>query len=253
MRGLTAAPPGPPTASGISEVVVRLTEHGLPRRERAGLLARLVGLLLRAAKESGTGAMSAGRWATDLLLEVAPHLPVRDRAALQAAYGGLVGEALAEAMIRAASKATAAVGAAGGALSAAQMAAPPTLLATPVQLVAETVAVVAIEVRLVAELHEAYGVVVQGSPTERGAAFVQSWMSKRSVDVFAPEGSRASALLGTAVRRQLRARLLRRLGRNLSTVAPFLAGAVVGAELNRRETLSLGERVAADLRPLPRR
>ena len=40
---------------------------------------------------------------------------------------------------------------------------------------------------------------------------------------------------------------MRRLGRNLSTLAPFLAGALAGAELNRRETKALGEALLRDL------
>jgi hypothetical protein len=43
--------------------------------------------------------------------------------------------------------------------------------------------------------------------------------------------------------------VLRRFGRNVSSLAPFLAGAVAGAELNRRETRSLGDALTRDLRP----
>ena len=52
---------------------------------------------------------------------------------------------------------------------------------------------------------------------------------------------------GSGARQQLRARLVRRLGRNVSTLAPFLAGAVAGAELNRRETRKLGDALRTDL------
>jgi hypothetical protein len=55
-------------------------------------------------------------------------------------------------------------------------------------------------------------------------------------------------VLGTAARQQLRMRVLRRLGRNVTTMAPFLAGAVAGAELNRRETRKLGDALCKDLR-----
>ena len=57
-----------------------------------------------------------------------------------------------------------------------------------------------------------------------------------------------SALVASAARAQLRTRLVRRSVRNLSTLAPFLLGAAAGAELNRRETRSLGEALRADLR-----
>ena len=41
--------------------------------------------------------------------------------------------------------------------------------------------------------------------------------------------------------------MVRRLRRNLTSLAPFLAGAVAGAELNRRETRALGEALQRDL------
>ena len=46
-----------------------------------------------------------------------------------------------------------------------EFAAPPTLLTAPVQLAAETLLVAAIEIKLLAELHEVYGV-----PADRPAA-----------------------------------------------------------------------------------
>jgi len=40
---------------------------------------------------------------------------------------------------------------------------------------------------------------------------------------------------------------VRRFGRNLSTMGPFLTGAAVAGFLNRRSTLSLGEQIRKDL------
>jgi hypothetical protein len=40
---------------------------------------------------------------------------------------------------------------------------------------------------------------------------------------------------------------MRRAGENVTTVLPFMAGAVAGASLNSRETKKLGERIARDL------
>jgi hypothetical protein len=53
--------------------------------------------------------------------------------------------------------------------------------------------------------------------------------------------------MGTAVRKELRERLLKRFGRNLSTLGPFLTGAAVGGFLNRRATHSLGAEIRKDL------
>jgi hypothetical protein len=40
--------------------------------------------------------------------------------------------------------------------------------------------------------------------------------------------------------------------RNMSALAPLMAGAVAGAELNRRATRALGEKVARDLSNMQR-
>jgi hypothetical protein len=50
----------------------------------------------------------------------------------------------------------------------------------------------------------------------------------------------------------LQRRLLLRAMRNMSALAPLMAGAVAGAELNRRATRTLGEKVTRDLSSRPR-
>lgn len=54
--------------------------------------------------------------------------------------------------------------------------------------------------------------------------------------------------LGSAAKRSLRKRLVRRAGRNLSTLGPLMSGAVAGSIVNHRETRRLGEQVRDDLR-----
>jgi hypothetical protein len=231
----------------VGELVGRLSERDLDASSRARLLARLTGLLAGGVRAAGARAALSGRWLADLVDEVAPHVPVRDLLTLRSHHGGLSGDELAESLVRSATRATAGVGAAGGALAAVQHAAPPTLLAAPLQLTAETLAVVAIELKLVAELHVVYGRAPVGSPAEVAGAYVGAWAAKRGVDH--PSGVPAlGVVLGAAARQQLRRRLARRLGRNMTTMAPFLAGAVAGAELNRRETRSLGEALMSELR-----
>lgn len=61
-------------------------------------------------------------------------------------------------------------------------------------------------------------------------------------------GSGVTAVLGTAVRRELRYTLLRRFGRNLTTLGPFLTGAAVASYLNRRATRTMADTLRADLR-----
>jgi hypothetical protein len=169
-------------------------------------------------------------------------MTVRDLPSLQHAHDGLTGEALAEALVLGAARSTARLCAAGGALASIEFTAPPTLLGTPAQIVAETIGVVAIEMRLVAELHTVYGVNVPGAPTQRAAAYAMAWTRKAGAGRVGPGG------LTGAARRQLQQRLLRRLGITSVTLAPMFTGAVAGAVLGGRETKRLGERVRSDLR-----
>ena len=60
-------------------------------------------------------------------------------------------------------------------------------------------------------------------------------------------GRGVAAVLGTAARHELRDRLVRRFGRNLTTLGPLFTGAAVAAFLNRRATLKLAEEVRKDL------
>ncbi len=230
----------------VGALVGQLSDERLDRRERGRVLTRLMRALTGGLRRAGVRAAASGAYLTEIVTDLAPHVPVRDLLVLREHYDGLSGDELADALVQTAATVTAGIGAAGGALASAQAAAPPTLLAAPVQLVAETVAVVAVELKLVAELHVVYGRTPRGTPAEQAAAYLTAWASKRGIDIRNGPPS-LGAVLGTAARQQLRARLVRRLGRNVSTLAPFLAGALAGAELNRRETRSLGEALLRDL------
>jgi hypothetical protein len=233
----------------LGDLVARLTADDLDRRERGRLLAAITRALGTGAKAAGMRAAVSGKRLADLVTdEVAPHLPVRDLLTLRSHHHGLSGDDLAQALIRNASVATAGIGAAAGALASAEMAAPPTLLAAPFQIAAETLAVVAVEIKLVAELHVVYGKAPVGNRRQLGAAYLTSWAGKRGLDGD-PGGPSLSDVLSTATRHQIRQRVVGRLRRNLSSLVPFLAGAVAGAELNRRETRALGEALQHDLRP----
>ena len=231
----------------VGSLVAQLSDSDLDRRDRGRLLVRLGRLLASGARAAGGRAAVSGRWLSDAVADVAPHVPVRDLLTLRQHHGGRSGDDLAEALVTAAARTTAAIGAAGGALASAELAAPPALLAAPVQLAAETLAVIAAELKLVAELHVVYGRAPIGSRAQVATAYLVSWITKRGIDLESGPPSVAT-VLGTAARAQLRSRVLRRLGRNVTTLAPFLAGAVAGAELNRRETRTLGEKLRSDLR-----
>lgn len=234
----------------VGELVSQLAEDGVGRGQRSRLLMALTGALGAGAKAAGSKAVISGRWLTDVLTEqVAPHLPVRDLLTLRQHHGGLSGDELAHDLVKSASRTTAAVGAAAGAVTAAEMAAPPMLLTAPILLAAETLVVVAIELKLVAELHVVYGRAPVGSRGQVAVALLTAWAGRRAVP-SAGSASRpqVAAALTAAVRQQIRQRVVRRVGRNLSSLVPFLAGAVAAAELNRRETQSLGAALIGDLR-----
>ncbi|MDX6226799.1 MAG: hypothetical protein QOI76_189 [Frankiales bacterium] len=247
-----------PLSRQVTDLVRRLSGPELPERqgapdywpdaEPAGRTARirqigqLTAALAQSARSAGVRAVTGGRWLTDLVEQIAPHVSVRDLPTLEKAYG-CRGDALAEAVVKSASHTTAGIGAAAGALAAAELAAPPAYLGAPVQLAAETLAVVAVELRMLGELHEVYGLPLTGSARDRAAALLTTWVRRRALEAGA-----GSLLLGAAARRELRKRVMKRLGGSVTTLAPFLAGAVAGAEVNRRETRKVGEAVSKDLR-----
>lgn len=256
-------PPGvPPTPGGadaagpsvpdpgvqeLSSAVAALTDEEIDASTRRRLLVRVVREEIR---ERGlTNLMKPGaalRWVVDSVTNIAPYLPVRDLETLRRHHGDLPPAQLADRLIRNAARVTAGIGAAGGGVSAIEWVVTPTLLSTPVLLAAETVAVVAVEMKLIGELQEVYGQPVPGGGAARSVGLLQAWANRRGVNPLVP-GRGAAAVLGTATRKELRDRLVRRYGRSLTTLGPLLTGAAVAAFLNRRATRSLGDEVSRDL------
>ncbi|WP_307069733.1 hypothetical protein [Streptomyces sp. B3I8] len=177
----------------------------------------------------------------DRIMDLAPRVPVRDLAALRRQFPGLGPEELADRLVAGAAAATATVGAGVGA--AAMLPTPP---AMPAELAAEITGVAAVELKLIAELHEVYGVRPPGTLAQRSTLYVRSWSGERGIDIAKPTS--LNAALGGQMKRELRQQITKRLVRDLPNLIPFLVGAAVGAMLNRRETRRLGERVRADLR-----
>ena len=215
-------------------------------------VARVAGLARSSMRAAGAVSVATGRWLAGAVLDAAPHLPIRDLETLRSHHGDLSRPAMAEALIRSASRTTGGMGAAMGAAAAAQELFPPSWLAIPAELVVETLAVVAVEMKLVAELHEVHGRPVTGTPVERGIVLARAWAERRgmSARTLAEPGGVAQ-VLGRTTRREVVKLLQRRLARrglgNLTAVAPFLIGAAAGATLNARATRALGEAVTRDL------
>jgi len=174
-------------------------------------------------------------------VEAAPRIPVRDLETLRRQFPGLGPEEIADRLVAAAMKGTAAVGAGVGA--AAMLPAPPAMAA---ELATETVAVAAVEYKLLAELHELYGLRVPGTAGQRASAYLWAWSEQRGINALTL--SSVHTALGGPLKRELRQKLLKRTARNVPTLTPFLIGAAVGALMNRRDTRRLAERVRQDLR-----
>jgi hypothetical protein len=240
----SAGPPdlADPSAGQAAGVAVELSEADLPRdtRRLRGALSGVARSVTRGAGTAGRGAGSLISWLSAQVLAMGPTLKIRDQATLRARYPGRSDDEIAELLVERAARAAAAVGGATGASAAL-----PVLPAFPAELAAETLAIAGIEIKLVAELHEAYGVPATGSAADRARAYVASWAYRRGVYVV-PGGLLLVA--GSPLAGQLRRRLVARVRRSAFSFAPLLTGAVAGAMINRRETRKLGRDIRADLR-----
>ncbi|RST18901.1 hypothetical protein E2C00_24785 [Streptomyces sp. WAC05374] len=195
----------------------------------------------RGVRKGREGARAGLAHLADRLIENAPRVPVRDLATLRGQFPGLTPEQLADRLIAGAANATSTVGAGVGA--AAMLPVPP---AMPAEMAAEITGVAAIELKLIAELHEVYGQRPPGNLKERAMAYLTSWTEERGIDVTKP--ATINAALGGRMKRELRQQIMKRMVRNLPNLMPFMVGAAVGAVMNRRDTKKLAERIRADLR-----
>ncbi len=240
-----------------AEVAADVAEAERPQEQRrlAGAFAkavasgaRVAGRGTRAAQRGvGIGVGAARRqaglgtgWLAAQVTVMAPRLRVRDRAALRAQFPDRSAEDIADALVDGAAHAAAAAGGAAGVWAAV-----PVLPAFPAEIAAETLVLVGIEIKLIAELHEAYGSPAPGSRAERMSAYLAAWAHRRGVSMI-PGGVIFAA--GSPLTRLLRRRLAARAGRSAFSLGPLLTGAAVGAYLNSRETRRLGQDIRRDLR-----
>ncbi len=230
-----------------AEVATDITESEQPpdRRQRVTALAKK--LTASSASVAGRGTRAARRaagvgsgWLAAQVIDMAPRLRVRDQAALREQFPQRSADDIADKLIEGAARASAAAGAAAGAWSVIPI---PTTF--PAEVAAETLVVVGVEIKLIAELHEAYGVPADGNFAERMRAYVMAWAQRRGVSTV-PGGVVFAA--GSPLARLLRRRLAGRAGRSVFSLGPLFTGAAAGAMLNGRETRKLGRQVREDLR-----
>jgi hypothetical protein len=176
------------------------------------------------------------------LIEAASHVQVRDLNTLRRHFPGLGPEEIADRLVTGAVHSSEAVGAGVG--SAAALPTPP---AMPAELAAGILGTTAVEFKLIAELHEVYGLPAPGTARQRAALYLAEWTEGRGLDVT-KAASAVSLMLSVRVKRELRRRLVRLAVRRIPMLAPFMVGAAIGASLNRYDTTRLARRIRADLR-----
>ncbi|MFF4171679.1 hypothetical protein [Streptomyces sp. NPDC001744] len=242
--------------AGRDDGTVEVRQDGLPDADRPAVPARgrfdrfkvdsrRIDAVRRGVaygvKRGGDGARAGIGHLADRLIDLAPRIPVRDLAALRAQFPGLGPEELADKLVAGAAHASSTVGAGVGA--AAMLPVPPAL---PAELAAEITGVAAVELKLIAELHEVYGLRPLGRLPQRSTAYLSSWAEERGIDPTRP--TTVNAALGGQLKRELRQQIMKRMVRNLPNLMPFMVGAAVGAVMNRRDTRKLAARVREDLR-----
>ena len=240
--GPSSGAAGARAATGVlADVVAAVAAAARSARDPGGSTATAAG-----SRDDGTASGGApGGLLGDLLDSAVPRLPIRDRERLRQAYPGASDSEIADALVARAATLTGAVGAATGGLAAAQWFAPPSLIAVPLELGAQTVLVAAVEVVLVGELHELAGRPAPGDARSRAGAYLSSWADQRAVGSAASSG--LLSVIGSAGAAALRRRISRRLARSTTSMAPLLVGATLAARSNRKATVVLADRLRADL------
>lgn len=192
-------------------------------------------------RKGGSRARAGLAYLADRIIDIAPRVPVRDLDTLRRQFPGLGPEQLADKLVAGAAAATSTVGAGIGA--AAMLPVPP---AMPTELAAEITGVAAIELKLIAELHEVYGLRPPGNLKQRSTAYLNSWSGERGIEVTKP--LTVQTALGGQMKRELRQQIMKRMVRDLPNLLPFMVGAAVGAVMNRRDTKRVAGRIRKDLR-----
>ena len=153
-------------------------------RERRRLVVAFSKAVSTGARAAGRGTRAARKgmgfgtaWLSSQVTVMAPKIRVRDQAALRAQFGDRPADEIADLLIDGAARASSAAGGAAGVWAAL----PLTLPAFPAEVAAETLVLVGIEIKLIAELHEAYGAPAQGNRAERTAAYIAAWAHRRGV------------------------------------------------------------------------
>lgn len=238
----------------LSKLLAKLTSGPLDKDS----LFKFAKALPKSLRVQRGGVTLSGQGLADLLLKTAPRIPIRSKAEIEKANPGLSGTALANQLAKNAARNSAAVGGVTGALASAGELAPPLWVMLPLEVIAETLVIAAIEMKLVGELHELYEKPISGTPDERAVAILESWSARKGVDIdeLRKKGTLSEALdkkSNMSIGKIIKRKLMLRTARNVSSLAPLFIGAVAGAELNRRSTRDIGGQIIKDLAALKKR
>ncbi|WP_328536230.1 hypothetical protein [Streptomyces sp. NBC_00344] len=228
-----------PFDEAAREAVARGVQTGPTTRGRS--LDALKHGIHHGIHKSGEGAKAGLAYTADRIIAIAPRIPVRDLQTLRRHFPGLGPEQIADKLVAGAANATSTVGAGIGA--AAML---PVPLAMPAEIAAEITGVAAIELKLIAELHEVYGMRPPGNLKDRTMAYLNAWSGERGFDITKPKS--VNAVLGGQMKREMRQQIMKRTIRDLPNLMPFMVGAAVGAVMNRRDTRRLADKVRKDMR-----
>ncbi|HUC24719.1 MAG TPA: hypothetical protein VMA73_18570 [Streptosporangiaceae bacterium] len=239
-----ADPDGQLVQQEVAELAGKLSEaeDESRRRRLARQIASLAGRSGQATRLTVRHLGASGRWLTAQALEMGPRVPIRSNDTIRQQNPGLQTEQMADRLIAGAARASAGVGAAVGAVAAV-----PFIPTAPLELGVETLALVAIELKLIAELHEVYGMPAPGSGPQRMLAYTGAWAERRGVHVTS---SGLALAVGSPLRRKLERRLLAKAGQSALSLTPLLTGLVAGALIDHHETRRLGTLVRGDLRTM---
>jgi hypothetical protein len=209
-----------------------------------------------AAGTAGEAGERTSRWAPqmvsvarmrDIARSIAPRLPIRDRPTLARHLHTDDSERMADLLVRNASGATAVAGTVGGVFVLPARSGPALIAAIPIRVAAETLVVAMIELKLIGELHEVYGLPLAGTPAQRGTTALKLWASHRGLHITDAGGLVAtlSQMARTPTTRRAAAAMS---GKAMGRKGLRLGAGVAGAVDNRRSTVMLGDRVRAELR-----
>ncbi|WP_308798994.1 hypothetical protein [Streptomyces sp. UH6] len=241
------ADPEPPVGSnGARDVEERgphaVTGEGAPLEPAGGGLPAPAAPEGPAARRRAAARLHAALGVvTDRMIATAPRIPVRDLNTLRKHFPGLGPEEIADRLVAGAARATATVGAGVGAVN--MLPVPPAMATS---LATEITGVAAVELKLVAELHEIYGQRPPGDLRARSTAYLTAWTSEHGVTASNP--ATLPKVVDSGLKQALRRQIKRRLVRNVPNLLPFLLGAAVGAVINRRDTRRFAEHIREDLR-----